>query len=104
MIMIDFVDLIFKEHKFLKFLFKIFQLWVLGIEFLQAIINFVSPEPVVLIEGVEELLDVVLGALDGTSEQEDDLNDFLVLSDPVIEWFSLVFREILLVPVLHVFG
>jgi len=62
------------------------------------------PEPVVSLKAVKEFLDVVLGALDGTGQEKNDLNDFLILSNPVVEWLSLVLRDILLVPVLNTLG
>jgi len=50
---------------------------------------------------LQELVDVVLGALNGTSQKKDDLYDFLVLGDPVIEGLSVFFWLVVLVPVLH---
>jgi hypothetical protein len=53
-----------------------------------------------LLEGGKELIDLVLGALDGTSKEQDNLDDFLVLSDPVVEGLTLIFGLVLLIPVL----
>src|SRR5690606_24887154 len=104
MVVINLVDLILEVNEFLEFLFEIFELRVLGVESLKALVNFLFPKPVILLERVKEFLDVVLGTLDGTCKQKDNLDDFLILSNPIVEWFSLILRLILLVPVLNVLG
>jgi hypothetical protein len=40
--------------------------------------------------------------LNRTSKEQDDLDNFLVFGNPVIEWFSVLLRLVLLVPVLDV--
>jgi hypothetical protein len=42
--------------------------------------------------------------LDRTGKKEDNLYDFFILGDPVVEWFSQFFWLILLVPVLDILG
>ena len=42
--------------------------------------------------------------MDGTSQKKDDLNDFLIFGNPVIERLSLVLWHIFLVPVLDMLG
>jgi hypothetical protein len=87
-----------------QLLLELLQLWVLGIESLKLLIDLVLPEPVEVLEALQELVDIVLCSLNGTSKKQDNLNDFLVLGDPVIEWLSLVLWLVLLVPILHVLG
>jgi len=53
---------------------------------------------------LQELVDIVFGALNGTSQKKDDLNDFLVLGNPVIEWLSVFLWLVVLVPVLNSLG
>ena len=79
-------------------------MWALGVELFEVLIDSSLPKPVELLKALKELDDVVLGALDGTSKKQDDLNDLLILGDPVIEWLSLVLWLILLVPVLDILG
>lgn len=69
MIVVDFVDLILEVHEFLQFLFEILQLGVFGVKSFETFIDFLLPQPVVLLERVEEFLDIVLCALDGASKQ-----------------------------------
>jgi hypothetical protein len=44
---------------------------------------------------------LVFSTLDRTSEQENNLYDFLVSSNPSVEWLALIFRQVFLVPVLN---
>jgi len=90
--------------EFSELLFKVLKLWVGGVEFLEGLINLSLPEPVVLLEALKELDNVVLGSLDGTGKEKDNLNDFLILGNPVIEWLSVFLWLILLVPVLDILG
>jgi len=83
---------------------KLLELWVLAVEILKLLVDLILPEPVEVLESLEELVDVVLCSLDGTCQEKNNLNDFLILGDPVIEWLSLVLWLILLVPVLNVLG
>jgi hypothetical protein len=62
------------------------------------------PEPVVFLKGVEEFLDIVLCSLNGTGQEKDHLDNFFVLSNPIVERLSLVLRDVLLVPVLDTLG
>jgi hypothetical protein len=79
---------------------KIFKLRVFIIESSELFVDLLLPKPVVFLEAVQELVDIVLCSLDRTSQKEDDLDDFLILGDPVIEWLSLILRHIFLIPVL----
>jgi hypothetical protein len=97
----DLVDLIFEVNELPELSFEVLKLGILLVETLQALINLLLPEPVVLLKAVKELLDVVLSTLDRTSEEKDHLDDLLVLCDPVVEGLSLVLRDVLLIPVLH---
>jgi hypothetical protein len=70
----------------------------------ELLVDLLFPKPIIFLEAVQELVDVVFGSLDGTSQKKDDLNDFLILSNPVIERLSLVLWHIFLVPVLDMLG
>jgi hypothetical protein len=64
----------------------------------------VLPEPVEFLETLKEFVNIVFSSLNRTGKKKDNLNDFLILSNPVVEWLSLVLRLIFLVPVLNVLG
>jgi len=100
----DLVDLILEAGKLFKFLLELFQLWVRIVEFLKHLVNLFLPEPVKFLEALQELDDIVLCSLDGTCQEQDDLNDFLVLGDPVIERLSKFLWLVLLVPILNILG
>jgi hypothetical protein len=85
-----------------QLLFKVLKLWIVLVEYFQVIIDLSLPKPVVFFEITKELLYVVLGTLNGTGKKQNDLNNFFVFGNPVIEWLSLVFWLIFLVPVLHI--
>jgi hypothetical protein len=100
----DQVDLILEENELLQLVLKVFKLRALAVEPLKTLINLLLPEPVVLLEGAKENLDVVLSALNGTGQEKDHLDDLLVLGNPVVEWLPLVLGDVLLVPVLDTLG
>ena len=77
---------------------------VVLVEDLEGILRLAVPQPGVFSRGVEDFADVVLGALDGTSQPENNLNDFLVLGNPVVEGLTFILRLVLLVPVLNLLG
>ena len=89
--------------KVCKLQFKVLKLWVLGLELLKAIFRSLFPEPLVNLETVKELRDFVLCSLYGTSEKQNDLDNLLVFSNPVVEGFALVFGQVTLIPVLNFF-
>jgi len=97
-------NLLLESSELLELLLEVFKLWVGSVELLERIVNLVLPEPVDLLEALKELVDGVLGTLNGTGKEEDDLDDLLILGNPVVEWLTLVFWDVLLVPVLHVLG
>jgi hypothetical protein len=98
------LDFSLETGEFSELLLEVLKLWVRGVELLKGLIDLSLPEPVVLLEALEELDNVVLGSLDRTGKEKDDLNDFLILSDPVVEWLSVLLWLILLVPVLDILG
>jgi hypothetical protein len=57
-----------------------------------------------LLERGEEFVDLILGTLDGTGKEQNDLDDFLILGNPVVEGFTLIFGLIFLIPVLNLLG
>jgi hypothetical protein len=64
----------------------------------------VLPEPVEFLETLKEFVNIVFSSLNRTGKKKDNLNDFLILSNPVVEWLSLVLRLIFLIPILNVLG
>jgi hypothetical protein len=64
MVVANQVNLILEVHKLLKLSLEVLKLRVLMVESLKALINLLLPEPVVALEAIEELLNVVLGSLD----------------------------------------
>ena len=97
-------DFIFEVLELMQFCVKVFKFWVLAVEKFEFRIDFLAPKPIILFEALEEYLDLIFGALDGTSKQQNNLNDFLVFCNPVIEGFTFVLRDVFLVPVLHMFS
>jgi hypothetical protein len=87
-----------------ELLLEVFELRICLVESSEIIIDLPLPEPVVLFKVTKELVDVVLGALEGTSKKQDDLDNFLIFGNPIIEWLPLVLWLILLVPVLDILG
>jgi len=83
---------------------KIFKLWIGLVESTEIFIDLSLPKPVELIEVTKEFLHIVLCTLDRTCKKQNYLNDFFILGNPVVEWFSLVLWLILLVPVLNILG
>jgi len=77
-------------------------LWVGCIELLEHLVDLSLPEPVKLLEALQELDNIILGALDGTSQKKDNLDNFFILGNPIIEWLSKLFWLVLLVPVLDI--
>lgn len=100
----DLSDFSLEASEFSELLLEVLKLRVGVVEFLKSLIDLSLPEPVVLLEALKELDNVVLGSLDRTGKEKDNLNDFLILSNPVIEWLSILLWLILLVPVLDIFG
>jgi hypothetical protein len=90
--------------KLLKLLLEVLQLGVVLVEDLESVLRLASPQPREFSERVQEFLDVVFGALNGTSQEQDHLNNFLVFGDPVVERLTVFFRLVLLVPVLNFFS
>ena len=83
---------------------KIFKLRVAVVKGIELLVDLLLPKPVVFFKAVQEFVDVVFSSLNGTGQKKNDLNNFFILSDPVIEWLSLVLWHIFLVPVLDMLG
>ena len=73
-------------------------------ECFKLIIHVLFPEPGELIETGLERNNDLSSSLNGTSEKQDDLHDFLVTGNPSVERLALILREVLLVPVLYLLG
>lgn len=101
---IDFLNLIVFEVEFLKFVLKVFKLWFVSSKYLQFIFRLLSPEPRVCGKALKELGHTVLGTLDGTCQQEDNLDNLLIFGNPVVKWLLLILRDVLLEPELHLLG
>jgi hypothetical protein len=82
------IHFILKADKLAQICLEVLELRVLRIESLELIIDILLPEPVVLLEAIQELLHV-LDPLDGAGQKHNDLSDL------VIEWLALVRRDIL---------
>jgi hypothetical protein len=82
----------------------VFELGVLGVEGLELLVHVLVPQPGVLIERGLERNNNLSSSLDGTSEEQDDLNDLLVTGNPSVERLALILGEVLLVPVLDLLG
>jgi len=63
-----------------KFLFKVLELRVVGVELLDVLVDLQLPKVVVLFKSFQEVDDVVLGSLDRSSQQKNDLNNSLSLA------------------------
>jgi hypothetical protein len=98
------VDFILTLNELKELLLEIFKLRLFLVELSKFFVDLVFPEPVELLEALKELVNIVLSSLNGTGKKKDDLNNFLILGNPIVEWFSLVLRLILLVPILYVLG
>ena len=102
--LLDLFNLCVLEIEVLELLLEVIEVGVLLAEHLQLILGLASPEPRVGGEALEELADGVLGALNRTGQEQDDLDDLLILGNPVVEWLLLLLRDVLLEPKLHELG
>lgn len=100
-VVLDCINFVDGVLEFFVFGLIVLKCGVLGIESLCYSVHLGVPQPVELVEALLEGEHVVLGSLDRTSEQEDNLDNFLVSGNPGVEGLALFFREIFLVPVLH---
>jgi hypothetical protein len=102
----DLLNLLLSLGELLKLILVGLQLRLLMTfrELLDMLLNAVLPEPVVLPELRHKLQDFVLGALDGTREKENNLDDFPILCDHLIQGLFLISISILLIPVIQLFG
>lgn len=80
--------------------FVVFKLGFFLVKDLEGFKRALVPKPSELLETSKENFNLVFGSLDRTSQEKDDLDDFFVLGNPVIEWVSLIFWDISLVPVM----
>jgi hypothetical protein len=53
---------------------------------------------------LKEIVDNILGTLDGTGQEENDFDDFSVFGDHGVKSLSLTLNSVLLVPSIEVFG
>lgn len=97
-------NLVFEISEFIEFLFEIFKLRICCVELFEFLLLVSLPEPVESAESYKESSNTILGSLNRTNKEKNDLDDFFVLSDPIIEWLSELLRLILLVPVLNILG
>jgi hypothetical protein len=88
----------------IQFTLIVLELRVLEFKFLKRFLGLFLPKPLINRKVVKELSNLVFGALNRTSEKQNNFNNFLVLGNPIVEGFSLVLRNLLLVPVLHLLG
>jgi hypothetical protein len=77
-----------EDIELIKFLFKVLKLWISSIKFFELGLLVLLPKPVESIESEKESSNTVLCSLDGTSQKKNNLNDFFILGNPVIEWLS----------------
>lgn len=88
----------------IQFTLIVLELRVLEFKFLKRFLGLFLPKPLINRKVVKELSNLVFGALNRTSKKQNNFNNFLVLGNPIVEGFSLVLRNLLLVPVLHLLG
>jgi len=86
--------------KFFQLLFEVFKLGIVFVEMLKCFEGTLSPQPREFLETGKELVDFVLGALDRTGKKQNNLNNFLVFGNPIVEGFTFIFGLVLLVPIL----
>jgi hypothetical protein len=92
MMPINFIDFICELFKLLKLVFVVLKSRLLFVEISKLLVHLFLPEPREFIETGLEFNYVVSSSLDGTSEQEDYLDDFFVTSNPSVERFAVFFR------------
>jgi hypothetical protein len=88
----------------IQFTLIVLELRVLEFKFLKRFLGLFLPKPLINRKVVKELSNLVFGALNRTSKKQNNFNNFLILGNPIVEGFSLVLRNLLLVPVLHLLG
>ena len=96
--LLDLINLSALLIEVLQLLFEVIEVRVVVPELLKLILGLAGPEPRVSGEALKELADGVFGTLDGTGQEQDDLNDLLVLGNPVVERLLLLFGDTLLEP------
>lgn len=92
MMPINFIDFICKLFKLLKLVLIILKSRLLFVEISKLLVHLFLPEPREFIETGLEFNYVVSSSLDGTSEQENNLDDFFVTSNPSVERLAIFFR------------
>jgi len=100
----DCSNFVLEFGELVEFFFEILKLWFSGIEFFEFLLLVLLPKPVKSIETNEESSNTVLCSLDRTSQKKNNLDNFFVLGNPVIEWLSKLLWLIFLIPVLNVLG
>ena len=90
--------------EFGKFALELLKLRVVVVELAESIVDSVFPEPVETTEVIQESEDSSSSTLNGTSKKQDDLDNFLILGNPSVEWVSFLLGSVLLAPVLHILG
>ena len=93
-------NILFKSSKLLQLLLKVLQLWIRWIKLLETLFNLSLPQPVISLKAFQELIDIIFSSLNRSSQKENNLYNLLILSNPVVEWLSLVLWDIFLIPIL----
>jgi hypothetical protein len=75
-----------------KLSFVVFELGVASMECFECFIHVLVPEPGVLIKAGLESNNDLSSSLDRTSQEKDNLNDFLVTGNPSVERLTLILR------------
>lgn len=70
--------------------------WHLSVELFETLLHIVKPQPLKLYKFHFEVFNFLLGTLNGASQQKDDLHNFLVLCDNIVEGLLLGVRVLIL--------
>jgi len=101
---VDVKNLLKNTIELLELLLEFFELWVALVEVFEGFIGAFLPEPRVLLKAGKELVNLVFGALNRTSQEKNHLDNFFVFGNPVVEGLTLILGLVLLIPVLHLLG
>lgn len=100
----DLIDFFFEVSELLQLIFVVLESGVLLGELSDGVLDVAQPEPFELLESGQEFVDLVLGSLDGTSQQKNDFHDFLVLGNHFVETSLLVVVGFGLLPIEEFLG
>jgi hypothetical protein len=104
LLVLDLLNLILELSEIEQLGLEVLKSGLLRVELSELVINSVLPEPVIFGEVIKEFHDSSSSTLNGTSQEKDNLNNFLISRNPSIEWISFGFRLVLLAPILDVLG